>query len=208
VRIVRLLRSAYERFASLLHELLKFGTVGAIAFVIDFGGTNLLRFGLDLGPLTSNVLATVVATTFAYAGNRYWTFRHREQSGLAREYFLFFVLNGVGLLITQLVIGFAYYTLHLHDPLSFNIAKLLGTALATLFRLWSYKKWVFLAAPANLAAATAADNDPLDADTRDAETSNAETSDAKSSNAETSNADAPGSDASGSDAQAGPLTTR
>src|SRR5918911_299401 len=66
VRVVQLLRRAYERFASLVHELLKFGTVGALAFVIDFGGTNLLRFGIGMGPISSKVVATVIAATFAY----------------------------------------------------------------------------------------------------------------------------------------------
>jgi putative flippase GtrA len=141
---VQLLRRAYERFASLFHELAKFGAVGAIAFVIDLGGTNVLRFGLHLGALTSKVLATVVAATFAYLANRFWTWRNREQSGLAREYFLFFVLNGIGLLISLLIIGFVEYTLELHSPLAYNISIILGTGLGTLFRFWSYKKWVFL----------------------------------------------------------------
>jgi len=134
----------YRRFALLVHELAKFGTIGAIAFVIDFGGTNLLRYGIGLGPLSSKAIATVVAATFAYLGNRYWTWRHREQSGLAREYVLFFILNGIGLLISLLVIGFVTYTLGLNDPLSYNFALILGTGLGTLFRFWSYKKWVFL----------------------------------------------------------------
>ncbi|MBB2909655.1 putative flippase GtrA [Streptosporangium becharense] len=141
---MQFLRHAYQRIIALAHELAKFGVIGAIAFVIDTGGTNLLRFGLDVGPLSSKVIATVVAATVAYAGNRYWTFRHREQSGLAREYFLFFVLNAVGLLISLLVIGFVTYTLGLEDPVSYNIAMLIGTGLGTLFRFWSYKKWVFL----------------------------------------------------------------
>jgi putative flippase GtrA len=142
---VEFLRHAYDRLAGLARELAKFGTIGAIAFVIDTGSTNLFRFGIGWGPLISKVLATVIAATIAYLGNRYWTFRDREQSGLAREYFLFFLLNGVGLLISLLVIGFVTYTLGLEDPLSYNIALLVGTALATLFRFWSYKKWVFLA---------------------------------------------------------------
>ncbi len=147
MRDVQFLRSAYERFAALIHELIKFGLVGAIAFVIDFGGTNLLRFGVGLGPLSSKVFATIVAASFAYMGNRFWTYRHREQSGLAREYVLFFVLNGIGLLPPLLTIGFVTYSLGLHDALSYNIAQFVGIGLGTLFRFWSYKKWVFLAAP-------------------------------------------------------------
>ncbi|MEW9527049.1 GtrA family protein [Microbispora sp. NPDC049125] len=144
---MQFLRLAYERFAALLHELLKFGMVGALAFVVDFGGTNLLRFGVEMGPLVSKAIATVVAATIAYLGNRFWTFRHREQSGLAREYVLFFLLNGVGLLISLLVIGFVTYSLGRHDILSYNIAQSIGLVLGTIFRFWSYKKWVFLAVP-------------------------------------------------------------
>ncbi|MET9065860.1 GtrA family protein [Streptosporangium sandarakinum] len=140
------LRRAYLRFADLAKELAKFGTIGGIAFLIDTGGFNLVQYGLHQGPLTSKVASTVVATTFAYFGNRYWTYRHHEQSGLAREYFLFFLLNAVALLIGLLCLGFAHYTLKLTDPLSMNLANLVGIGLGTLFRFWSYKKWVFLAA--------------------------------------------------------------
>ncbi|MEV0617140.1 GtrA family protein [Nonomuraea sp. NPDC050404] len=136
----------YQRFSSLVHELAKFGSIGAIAFVIDTGLLNFCNVILDLGPLTSKVAATTVSTTFAYLGNRYWTFRHREQSGLRREYFLFFLLNGIALLFGMLTIGFTTYTLGLTDTLSFNIANIVGVGLGTLFRYWSYKRWVFLEA--------------------------------------------------------------
>ncbi|MEV4069281.1 GtrA family protein [Nonomuraea fuscirosea] len=139
-------RRLYQRFSSLVHELAKFGSIGAVAFVIDLSLLNLCNSVLDLGPLTSKVVATTISTTFAYLGNRYWTFRHREQSGLGREYFLFFLLNGIALLFGMLTIGFTTYTLGLHDTLSFNIANIVGVGLGTLFRYWSYKKWVFLEA--------------------------------------------------------------
>jgi putative flippase GtrA len=143
---VRFLKSLYERFAALVHELTKFGTIGAAAFVIDTGLYNLFLLVVDLGPLTSKVFATVVSASFAYVGNRFWTFRHREQSGLRREYFLFFLLNGIALLFGVLVIGFTTYTLKMDDPVSANIANIIGVGLGTLFRFWSYKKWVFLEA--------------------------------------------------------------
>ncbi|MEV0996619.1 GtrA family protein [Nonomuraea sp. NPDC050202] len=139
-------RRLYQRFSSLVNELAKFGSIGAVAFLIDTGLLNLLNVVIGLGPLTSKVLATTISTTFAYAGNRFWTFRHREQSGLRREYFLFFLLNGIALLFGMLTIGFTTYTLNLHDPVSFNIANIVGVGLGTLFRYWSYKKWVFMEA--------------------------------------------------------------
>ncbi|QYC38761.1 GtrA-like protein [Nonomuraea coxensis DSM 45129] len=143
---MEVVKRLYERFSSLVHELAKFGSIGAVAFVIDTGLLNFCHIVIGLGPLTSKLVATVVSTTFAYLGNRYWTFRHREQTGLGREYFLFFLLNGIALLLGILTIGFTTYTLGLNDTLSVNIANIVGVGLGTLFRYWSYKKWVFLEA--------------------------------------------------------------
>jgi putative flippase GtrA len=141
---VSLFPNLYRRFAHLVRELAKFGSVGAIAFVITVALSNALHSGVEMGPLSSNAIATVVATTFAYLANRYWTFRHRDRTGLGREYALFFGLNGVGLVITQLFIGFTHYVMGLTGPIAYNASLIVGTGVATLFRFWSYKKWVFL----------------------------------------------------------------
>lgn len=143
-----LVRALYERFRQLIHEAAKFGVVGALAFVVTTVGTNLLHFDAGMGPLKANVVATVVATAASYAGNRYWTFRHREGSTMGKEFVVFFVLNGVGLAIQLACIGFTYYLLGLHDKLSYNVALVFGIGLGTLFRFWSYRRWVWLAPPA------------------------------------------------------------
>jgi putative flippase GtrA len=134
----------YYRFAHLVHELAKFGVIGAIAAVVDLGGAAMLEGSGLLGPLTAKVVSTAAAATFSYAGNRLWTFRDRANNGLAREYFLFFVLNGIATLFAVLVIGFSEYTLHQHSHLAFNVAQVSGTVAGTVFRYWAYKKWVFL----------------------------------------------------------------
>jgi len=149
---VTVVRRLYDRFQRLIHEAAKFGVVGAVAFLITTIGTNLLHFQVEMGPLTSNVIATLAATFVSYAGNRYWTFRHREGSTIAREYVVFFVLNGIGLAIQLACIGVAYYLLGLTDKLSYNVALFIGIVLGTMFRFWSYRKWVWVAPPA--AAAT------------------------------------------------------
>ena len=136
--------SLQRQFEHLVRELAKFGSVGAVAFVITMIVSPVLHGGLDVGPMSSFLIATVVATTFSYLANRYWTFRHRDRSGVGREYVIFFALNGVGLVITQLFIGFMIYVLRLEGPVPYNTAMIIGTGAATLFRFWAYKKWVFL----------------------------------------------------------------
>lgn len=140
-------RGLHERFRQLVHEAAKFGVVGAIAFLTATVGTNLLHFRAGLGPLTSNVIATIVGTCVSFFGNRYWTFRHREGSTLVREYAVFFVLNGIGLGIQLVCIGFTYYLLNMHGKLAYNVALFFGIGLGTLFRFWSYRHWVWLAPP-------------------------------------------------------------
>lgn len=142
---LRLLAMVYWRFGELLRELAKFGVVGIVAACIDVGGSNFLAFVVGLGPLTSKTLSLFVATSTAYLGSRYWTFRHRAGTAPGREYFLFFVMNGIGLLIQLLCIGFTVYTLGFGGPLAFNVSgNMIGLGLATAFRFYAYKRWVFI----------------------------------------------------------------
>jgi putative flippase GtrA len=140
-------RSLYARVEHLIHELAKFGVVGAIAFVVDIGVFNLLRHGaMEDRPLTAKIISTVLATTVAFAGNRQWTFRHRERSSVRREYALFFGLNGVALAIALGCLGISHYLLDFTSPLADNIsANVVGMALGTMFRFWSYRRFVFTA---------------------------------------------------------------
>jgi putative flippase GtrA len=146
-RLVTAVRGLYVRFRQLVHELAKFGVVGVIAFLTTAVGTNLLHFRTGMGPLTSNVIATIVGTFVSFFGHRYWTFRHREGSTMVREYVVFFMLNGIGLGIQLLCIGFTYYVLNMQGKVAYNVALIVGIGLGTLFRFWSYRRWVWLAPP-------------------------------------------------------------
>ena len=137
----------YTRLAPLKQEIAKFGIVGAVSFVIDFGLFNALS--MPAGPLahkvlTSKAIATIVATTFAYFANRHWTWRHRNRSGLAREYVLFFVFNGIGLGIMEACLVISRYGFGLDTALSNNVSAYgFGLVLGTIFRFWSYRRFVF-----------------------------------------------------------------
>ena len=136
-----------ERVRRLAHELPRFGVVGTLALTVTGVGTDLLHFRAGAGPLESNVIATVAATAFSFAGNRHWTFRHREQVSVSREGLLFFGLNGAALAIQLAVLGFATYLLGWHDRVGYNVALVTGIALGALFRFWSYRTLVWPAPP-------------------------------------------------------------
>ncbi|MFC7481251.1 GtrA family protein [Luedemannella flava] len=123
--------------------------MGASTFVVDFLIFNVCRVGLDWGWFPSTVVSTTVAATLAFLGNRFWTWRDRDRTGLHREYALYFFFNVVGLLITAAVLLFSHNLLGSHwpalqSPLADNISKtIFGTALASAFRFWAYRRFVF-----------------------------------------------------------------
>jgi putative flippase GtrA len=152
------IRELYHRFRQLIHEGAKFLVVGAIGTVVTFGVAIPLH---GIGEYKSVTIATIVATVVTYLGNRYWSFRHRQSNGTARDSVLFFVMNGIGLLIYYACIWLIRGVLHLGGPphsqtasahLWYTVALVLGTGLGTLFRFWSYRKWVWPAAPPPLGA--------------------------------------------------------
>jgi putative flippase GtrA len=150
---VRIIRSLYARFRVLIHEVAKFGVVGGLAFVLTIVLFNAFRSGAGLGEIPATTLANLLATVFAFAGNKFWAFRHRKGNRPARETILFFFFNGVGILITDGVVAAAGYGLGLKGTFSENVANVIGIGLATLFRLYCYRRWVFLYAAGEAPAA-------------------------------------------------------
>ena len=141
---------AHASIDVLYRELVKFGAVGAIAFVVDIGVFNLLRHGIIGGiadkPLTAKTISVLVATVVAWLGNRYWTFRRRRRASWRREFALFLLMNIGGLGIALACLGFSHYILSLTSALADNIAgNVIGLGLGTLFRFWAYRQLVFTA---------------------------------------------------------------
>jgi putative flippase GtrA len=140
------MRQFYSRFRDLIGEAARFAVVGLAGVVITDGGANLLRYEAGLDRFTAVAIATLAAVAVSFVASRYWTFRHRERGGLGRETVLFCVANGIGVAISEGCVWLAS-AFGWEGKLSYNIALAGGIALATLFRYWSYKKWVWPPSP-------------------------------------------------------------
>jgi putative flippase GtrA len=153
-RPTSMVRAVYGRFAHLIHEVGKFGVVGAICYGIDVAIFNLCLH-LTGEPIISKTISTVIAASCAFVGNRFWTWRDRERSSLPREYSLYFLFNLVGLVISVLCLLLSHYLLGSVWPSIFrttladNISgNLIGVGLASLFRFWAFRRYVFRRTPA------------------------------------------------------------
>jgi putative flippase GtrA len=134
--------------AVLYREMIKFGVVGAVAFVIDLGGANLLWHTVLTDKVTTaKIISGAVATAFAWLGNRQWTFRHRRSRPVHHEVALFFLVNGIALAISAVVLAFSHYGLDFTSRLADNLASVVGIGIGTLFRFWAYRRFVFAGEP-------------------------------------------------------------
>ncbi|MFF0634591.1 GtrA family protein [Nocardia sp. NPDC004151] len=134
-------------------ELLKFLTVGAIAFIATVVMFFALKWTVLQGkPITANAAAMLVATVLSYVLNREWAFTARGGRQRRHEAALFFLMAGIGLVINQLPLAVSRYVFNLQAPhvslvtenvADFISASLIGTLLATVFRWWAMRRFVF-----------------------------------------------------------------
>lgn len=134
------------RSGKLSREIAKFGLVGASGFIVNLGVFNLVRATTEWQPVRASVLATAVAIMTNYLGLRYFTYRDHAQDdrgGRRKELGLFLFFSAVGLVIENGVLYVTTYGLGWDGTLANNVSKFLGIGIATLFRFWSYRTWVF-----------------------------------------------------------------
>ncbi|MFI6340138.1 GtrA family protein [Streptomyces sp. NPDC050535] len=149
-------RGAFRRrFDRLFREVVKFGAVGGVGLLVNLITFNLVRHGTGLPVVRASVIATVVAIVFNYVGFRYFTYRDRDKGGRTKELTLFLLFSAVGLVIENGVLYLATYGFGWDSPLQSNVFKFIGIGVATLFRFWSYRTWVFRTLPAREAVASA-----------------------------------------------------
>ncbi|MFF1571779.1 GtrA family protein [Leifsonia sp. NPDC058292] len=146
--------------ARLLPQLVKFGAVGAVGFVVNlavFNGLMLTVFsGVPHATIYSTIIATVVAIGTNWVGNRYWAFSSSRQKKAAREGVEFFVVSLAGMGIPLFCVWLSHYVFGFTSLLADNIANnVIGLLLGTLFRFAFYRWWVFSPKRAHRARAVA-----------------------------------------------------
>lgn len=130
-------------------QILKFGIIGLVNTLIDFGLFNLLvtltgiHNGWQVGLL--NVIAVITAMTNSFLLNRQWTFYDRDRN-TGHSLLRFAVVSSIGILINSLVVaGVALFASSL--PVSIyiilNVGKIIGALFSSTWNFIAYRNWVF-----------------------------------------------------------------
>ena len=128
---------------------MKFGIVGVIAFVIDYGLFNLMVGVLHWHNVLAATISFIISLIFNYLASMKFVFTHRDDMARWMEIVIFVAAAVVGLFINDLIIWISTYgmnrdafiTQHAEYLLRSNIGKLIATAVVM---VWNFviRKWL------------------------------------------------------------------
>lgn len=92
-----------DKLSYLVGQFMKFGVVGVIAFVIDYGTMVFLTEVFGVPYLASTTAGFIVSVIFNYLASMRFVFVHKEDMSRRREFIVFVVLSTIGLGINDLL---------------------------------------------------------------------------------------------------------
>lgn len=126
---------------SLIEQFLKFGVVGAAAFVIDYGILMLLSQVVGWDPVLSSAISFTVSVVFNYVASMRYVFTRREDLSRRREFVIFVVLSIIGLAINSGCIWLGTQAFG-DGAMAVTVTKIVATVVVALWNFWSRKRWL------------------------------------------------------------------
>jgi putative flippase GtrA len=124
----------------LLAQFMKFGIVGVIAFVIDYGFMVLLTEVFNVPYLISTTISFIISVVFNYFASMRFVFKRKDDMSRRREFIIFIVLSVIGLVINDvfmwLMVDFLY--------IDYRISKIVVTFIVAVWNFVTRK--IFLEA--------------------------------------------------------------
>jgi len=122
----------------LIAQIMKFGVVGVIAFLIDYGLMVFLTEVFHVDYLISATISFTVAVVFNYLASMRYVFSHKEGLSRRREFIIFVALSVVGLLLNDLLMWVGVDLL----AVDYRVTKIVVTVMVMVYNFVTRK--VFL----------------------------------------------------------------
>ena len=124
----------------LIAQFMKFGIVGVIAFIIDYGVMIFLTEVFGVPYLISTTISFVVSVVFNYFASMRFVFKRKDDMSRRREFIIFVVLSVCGLAINDVLMWLMVDSLFI----DYRISKIVVTVVVAVWNFVTRK--IFLEA--------------------------------------------------------------
>ncbi len=121
----------------LIKQILKFGLVGGLAFLIDYVFLYILTEFIGIHYLISSIISFIISVIFNYIMSIKWVFDVKKQQGL-KEFIVFIVLSVIGLIINEIIMYVMVDLMNIH----YMISKLFSTGVVMVYNFITRKIFV------------------------------------------------------------------
>ena len=87
----------------LFEQIIKFGIVGGLAFLIDYGIMVLCKEVFKFDVLVAAGFGFTVSVTFNYIASVKWVFNVNENNSKSKQFITFIIFSIIGLIITEII---------------------------------------------------------------------------------------------------------
>lgn len=131
------MKELIQKNQKLVNQILKFGVVGVIAFLIDYGLLYILTEYANIYYLISSIISFTVSLIFNYILSIKWVFDVTKKQTY-KEVIAFVVLSVIGLGINQLVMYLGSDIMHIY----YMLTKLVATAIVMVWNFITRKIFI------------------------------------------------------------------
>lgn len=122
----------------LFQQIMKFGVVGGLAFIIDYAILIICKEIFALSVLLSAGIAFTISVIFNYIASIKWVFNVNKEKSAKRNFILFIIFSIIGLIITELIMWLGTDIIRMN----YLIVKIIATAIVMVFNFITRKKFL------------------------------------------------------------------
>ena len=130
-------RNSKQKLKDLINQILRFGLIGGLAFVIDYGLMIFCTEVLGIYYLISSTISFTVSVIFNYIASVKWVFQINNGKKQSQNLAFFITFSVIGLGINQLIMWIGSDFMHI----SYMIVKLFATFIVMIFNYITRKMY-------------------------------------------------------------------
>lgn len=124
--------------SKLFQQIFKFGVVGGIAFIIDYGIMVISKELLGFSILISAALGFTISVIFNYIASVKWVFDVNREKNEKKNFVLFIIFSIIGLILTEIIMFIGTNIININ----YLIVKIAATAIVMVFNFITRKMFL------------------------------------------------------------------